>query len=166
MLVISILSDYLLTNYLNYEITNISIFPMFTITYIIYQVLLERNITNIIIPIFAYSILSGLLGINLLYLLIINHFVNKYKNVNYIYLVIFSLIIYDSLYYLLLNVLMINTYNINILIIKMLRSIPINLLYFLILYYNYCTKNKNVKYKYNEMIIWSKDKKKKRKKTV
>ena len=166
MLTISILFDYLLTNYLNYEVTNISIFPMFTITYIIYQLLIEKNIKNIIIAIIIFSILSGIISINLLYLLIISLLINKYKYTNYFLLIVVCLIFYDSLYFLLLNLFMINTYSINILIIKICRSIPVNLLYFFILYYNYCTKNIIDKYKYNEMIIWQKDKRKKRKKTT
>ena len=89
MLTISILFDYLLTNYLNYEVTNISIFPMFTITYIIYQLLIEKNIKNIIIAIIIFSILSGIISINLLYLLIISLLINKYKYTNYFLLIIF-----------------------------------------------------------------------------
>lgn len=167
MLTVSILLDYLLTNYLNYEIGNISIFPMFTITYIAYQLLTDNDIKKIIIGISIYSILSGVIGINLLFLLIILYlikYLEKKDITNYFIIIAISLITYDSLFYLILNLFRINTYTLDILIIKLFRSLPINLIYSNLLILNYCSTNKIDKYKYIEMITWQKSIKKRRKK--
>ena len=151
MFILTVLLDLVFSNYLNYNLSNISIFPMFTITYVIYELLVNKDIKNIIISTVLYSMITGILYINLLFILIIT----QIKTKNYLLTTLISLIIYDLLFFMLIN-----KYSLNYLVIKIARTIPINMLYFLLLY---SSKNNEKKYKLNEMITWRQKKKRKKK---
>ena len=158
MFVVSILLDLVFSNYLNYELSNISIFPMFTITYIIYELLINKDTKNIIIAALIYSMLSGVIYINLSFILITNEIINKIKNKNYLLITLIALILYDTMFFMIVG-----KYSLNYLVIKIVRTLPINMLYFLLLLYNYGSKNNEKKYKLNEMITWQQSAKRKKK---
>ncbi len=163
MFILSILLDLVFSNYLNYELSSISIFPMFTITYIIYELLTTKNISHIAISLLLYSVLEGIIFFNLLFLLlsylIIKRFVkNKLTIDAYLLITTICLILYDTLFFILIN-----KYSINYLVIKIARTLPINLILSLLLLYNYSSKSNSKKYKLNEMIIWQENAKKRKK---
>ena len=103
MFVVPILLDLVFSNYLNYELSNISIFPMFTITYIIYELLINKDTKNIIIAALIYSMLSGVIYINLSFILITNEIINKIKNKNYLLITLIALILYDTMFFMIVG---------------------------------------------------------------
>ena len=145
--IISILLDGLLTNYLPYQIGNLSLFtPLLTVVsiFIIYP-FYKKKVKNYFIHIFILGIIYDLLYTNLLFfngvvfmiIGLVSIFINKNYNLGYIRILIYTLIVivlYESLtsfIFILFNLVPITIDNI---IYKITHTIILNIIYMELLF--------------------------------
>lgn len=149
--IISIILDLLLLNFINFNITSIVIYPMFTITYVISSIYFKKNIKNTLLIFLLYCSFLGVFYLPLAYFLIEYYYIHKdKKNFNkkdFLLKVCYGLILYDLLFYLVVYLFEINYYSLSILVYKILFTLPLSSLYALLFFRLNVLKNKKLKYK-------------------
>lgn len=141
-IIISLLLDGILTNYLPYLVGNLSLFtPLLTLVSIImiypfYKKKLKKYYITVLITGIIYDLLyTNLLFINSIIFIIIayiNVLINKRYKINFLSLIIyitFIIVIYESLYAILLIIFKLIPITINKLLYKITHSILINIIY-------------------------------------
>lgn len=141
-IIISLLLDGILTNYLPYLVGNLSLFtPLLTLVSIImiypfYKKKLKKYYITVLITGIIYDLLyTNLLFINSIIFIIIayiNVLINKRYKINFPSLIIyitFIIVIYESLYAILLIIFKLIPITINKLLYKITHSILINIIY-------------------------------------
>ena len=145
--ILSFIFDLSFLNIFNYSQKSTLVFPMFTITYILTSLYFRKNISYIIISLFLYISLVGVIYYPFFFFFLSYYVIRsnnkKFNLINYIFKVIVLLFLYDFLLFLIID-----RYQINCLFYKIFISMPINILYALLLYYLNIVLNKlKIKYK-------------------